>query len=597
MSILNFCANSTSNPSPWRPRYWTSCSRTLPCSVTRYPFRTGLNHPNKILNILTTAMCTNCFRSTSKHPTATLYAALTRELIWSLSGHYQVFLHWSFFFSWWPINTAEKSSYCCIYAWDGVFWKKLTTQTYLKRYLLCTTLLSSISLDEYRPKQNGLAFTDILKWFCCIWPIWHVASTPCFGLGFGGDQNLTEVQNKQKWQQHKILFILLNHTCILMCCFLRQKEYDAFVSYGHGDSHWVLHELRPYLEDHEPHFRLCIHERDFLAGPTVVNNISAAINASRRTIVILSNSFLQSHWCRFEFKLAHSKVSYMRGYHLNATPILQRCHNMRDGISNHRSLDRLFNRLFRHGSKKTSKLRFIGLARGIHRWPVDSPHKGPETQKMFPFDDVIMIANYHTQIIWKCCYIFYTHFHIIHVQPDRCVRVCLRWAQRRSGNLVICTIVLFQVLKDRTNYLIMVLCKGVPETRMDEDMRLYLRTNTYLTKDDQWFKERLRRAMPCTPLATLQGEICCRRDTGGIPLGAEAQETNTGETSHQCSYRSPDDSSIHGCEPEILTCTQNPGPSFPSWNKNSWNMVTLTATYKLCSLYLQWKIRWFPGVW
>ena len=28
--------------------------------------------------------------------------------------------------------------------------------------------------------------------------------------------------------------------------------------------------------------------------------------------------------------------------------------------------------------------------RGIHRWPVNSPHKGPVTRQMFPFDDVIM---------------------------------------------------------------------------------------------------------------------------------------------------------------------------------------------------------------
>ena len=27
---------------------------------------------------------------------------------------------------------------------------------------------------------------------------------------------------------------------------------------------------------------------------------------------------------------------------------------------------------------------------GIHRWPVNSPHKAPVTRKMFPFDDVIM---------------------------------------------------------------------------------------------------------------------------------------------------------------------------------------------------------------
>ena len=29
---------------------------------------------------------------------------------------------------------------------------------------------------------------------------------------------------------------------------------------------------------------------------------------------------------------------------------------------------------------------------GIHRWPVNSPHKWPVTRKMFPFDDVIMPA-------------------------------------------------------------------------------------------------------------------------------------------------------------------------------------------------------------
>ena len=30
---------------------------------------------------------------------------------------------------------------------------------------------------------------------------------------------------------------------------------------------------------------------------------------------------------------------------------------------------------------------------GIHRGPVNSPHKGPVTQKMFPFDDAIMIED------------------------------------------------------------------------------------------------------------------------------------------------------------------------------------------------------------
>ena len=32
----------------------------------------------------------------------------------------------------------------------------------------------------------------------------------------------------------------------------------------------------------------------------------------------------------------------------------------------------------------------LAFVRGIHRWQVNSSHKGPITRKMFPFDDVIM---------------------------------------------------------------------------------------------------------------------------------------------------------------------------------------------------------------
>ena len=32
----------------------------------------------------------------------------------------------------------------------------------------------------------------------------------------------------------------------------------------------------------------------------------------------------------------------------------------------------------------------LAFVRGTHRRPVNSPHKGPVTRKMFPFDEVIM---------------------------------------------------------------------------------------------------------------------------------------------------------------------------------------------------------------
>ena len=35
----------------------------------------------------------------------------------------------------------------------------------------------------------------------------------------------------------------------------------------------------------------------------------------------------------------------------------------------------------------------LSFVRGIHRWPVNSPHKGQVTRKMFPFYDVIMVCQ------------------------------------------------------------------------------------------------------------------------------------------------------------------------------------------------------------
>ena len=63
------------------------------------------------------------------------------------------------------------------------------------------------------------------------------------------------------------------------------------------------------------------------------------------------------------------------------------------------------------GADQTKHQRSMSLAfeRGIHRGPVNSPHKWPVTRKIFPFDDVIMIdldynmlQNRRRTIIWTC---------------------------------------------------------------------------------------------------------------------------------------------------------------------------------------------------
>ena len=69
---------------------------------------------------------------------------------------------------------------------------------------------------------------------------------------------------------------------------------------------------------------------------------------------------------------------------------LQWRHNWHDGVSNHPPHDCLLNRLLRCRSKKTPKLRVIGLCEGNSPVAGEFPHKGQVTRKMFPFDDVIM---------------------------------------------------------------------------------------------------------------------------------------------------------------------------------------------------------------
>ena len=89
----------------------------------------------------------------------------------------------------------------------------------------------------------------------------------------------------------------------------------------------------------------------------------------------------------FSWNLQNTAYCLTNSIKSNIDPLQWR-HNGRDGVSNHQGLDCLLNRLFRHRLKKTSGLRVTGLCEG--KSPVNSPHKGPVTRKMFPFDDVIM---------------------------------------------------------------------------------------------------------------------------------------------------------------------------------------------------------------
>ena len=49
------------------------------------------------------------------------------------------------------------------------------------------------------------------------------------------------------------------------------------------------------------------------------------------------------------------------------------------------------------------------FVRGIHRWPLNSPHKGPVTRKRFPFDDVATLGRHHNTVLCNDAFIFDGH--------------------------------------------------------------------------------------------------------------------------------------------------------------------------------------------
>nr|XP_055027040.1 toll-like receptor 4 [Misgurnus anguillicaudatus] len=70
---------------------------------------------------------------------------------------------------------------------------------------------------------------------------------------------------------------------------------------------WVMNELMENLENGVPPIQLCLHMRDFEAGKSITSNIiDEGIMGSRKVIVVVSQHFINSDWCRFEFEIAQS---------------------------------------------------------------------------------------------------------------------------------------------------------------------------------------------------------------------------------------------------------------------------------------------------
>ncbi|XP_054708254.1 toll-like receptor Tollo [Uloborus diversus] len=95
-----------------------------------------------------------------------------------------------------------------------------------------------------------------------------------------------------------------------------EKLFDAFISYSKKDENFISQFLAPELEYGTPSYRLCLRYRDLPMSGYVAEAITEAIECSHRTIIVLSEQFLKSEWCRFELKSAHRESQCNRKHKL-----------------------------------------------------------------------------------------------------------------------------------------------------------------------------------------------------------------------------------------------------------------------------------------
>ncbi|KTF75346.1 hypothetical protein cypCar_00041161 [Cyprinus carpio] len=100
---------------------------------------------------------------------------------------------------------------------------------------------------------------------------------------------------------------LFQKTVFPVLSFLQVLDLSSY------DGVWVMNELMENLENGVPPIQLCLHMRDFQAGKSIASNIiDEGIMGSRKIIVVVSQHFIDSAWCRFEFELALSRFMMER---------------------------------------------------------------------------------------------------------------------------------------------------------------------------------------------------------------------------------------------------------------------------------------------
>ena len=82
--------------------------------------------------------------------------------------------------------------------------------------------------------------------------------------------------------------------------------FDVFVAHSQKDEEFVRLQLIKKLEHGKQPYSCCVHYRNFLPGEFISDNIVSAIKLSKKTILVVTKTFVRSGWCDFESRAAQS---------------------------------------------------------------------------------------------------------------------------------------------------------------------------------------------------------------------------------------------------------------------------------------------------
>ena len=173
-------------------------------------------------------------------------------------------------------HLVDFAAYTCLYKGKSVRFSNLTEVVMVDLNFQCSKQIAMI----VSASLLGLLLILIMIAVCCYRYRWEMRYF-CLKLA----------QRSRRYQ------LLADDTTF---------TYDAFVVYSYEDSPWVYEELIPHLENDIDHqtLRLCVHERDFLPGENILDNIWSKMEESRKVILVISRNFIRSNYCNYEIDLA-----------------------------------------------------------------------------------------------------------------------------------------------------------------------------------------------------------------------------------------------------------------------------------------------------